>query len=162
MSSIVVREKKPQDKAWITTLMLESWGSEQVVVQTRIFHPEQLPGFLAIMNDERIGLLTYQLDPPNCEIITLNSLQPGMGVGRSLMNSLQKTALSNGCTVLRLFTTNNNMDALRFYQKYGFHLEKLIKDGVAEDRKIKPEIPLKADNGIPICDYLELTMRINL
>jgi len=162
MSSILIREKTVRDHAWITTLMLESWGSEQVVVLKRIFHPLQLPAFVATSNDERIGLITFRLDPPVCEIITLNSLQPGLGAGRLLMDEVRKTALANDCTVLQLYTTNDNLDALRFYQKYGFQLERLIKGGVAADREIKPEIPLSADNGIPIRDYLEFTMRINL
>lgn len=161
MSAILIHEKTVQDHAWITTLMLESWGSEQVVVLKRIFHPLQLPAFIATLNDERIGLITYRIDLPVCEIITLNSLQSGLGTGRLLMDEVRKTALVNGCTVLQLYTTNDNLDALRFYQKYGFQLEQLIKEGVAADRKIKPEIPLSAENGIPIRDYLELTMRIN-
>ena len=161
MSSILIREKTVQDRAWITTLMLESWGSEQVVVLERIFHPLQLPAFIATLNDERIGLITYRLDPPVCEVITLNSLQPGLGAGRLLLDEVRKTALANDCTVLQLYTTNDNLDALRFYQKYGFQFERLIKGGVAADRKIKPEIPLSAENGISIRDYLELTMRIN-
>ena len=162
MSPIRIREKTARDHAWITTLMLESWGSEQVVVLERIFHPLQLPAYVATLDNERIGLITYHLDPPICEIITLNSLQPGLGCGTLLLNEVQKTALTNGCTMLRLFTTNDNLNALGFYQKYGFRLERLIKCGVEVDRKIKPEIPLSAENGVPIRDYLELIMRIDI
>lgn len=160
MSAINIREKSPHDTAWIHTLMLESWGSAVVVLQGRLYHPAELPAFIAEQNQERIGLVTYILDKETCEIISLNSLQPGLGIGTLLMDAVKQTASKNGCAEMKLFTTNDNTTALRFYQKYGFYLEELIKNGVASDRSFKPEIPLKADNGIPIRDYLLLKMRL--
>ncbi len=160
MSAINIREKFPQDTAWIKTLLLESWGNDVVVLQGRLYHPAQLPAFIAEQNKERIGLVTYILDKETCEIISLNSLQPGQGIGTLLLDAVKHVAGENGCAEMKLFTTNDNTNALYFYQKYGFYLEELIKDGIASDRKLKPEIPLKADNGIPIRDYLLLKMRL--
>ncbi len=160
MSVINIREKSPQDTAWIQTLMLESWGSDAVVLQGRFYHPVELPAFIAEQNKERMGLVTYVLEDGTCEIISLNSLQPELGIGTLLLDAVKQIALKNGCVEMVLFTTNDNTTALRFYQKYGFYLEELIKNGVASDRNIKPEIPLKADNGIPIRDYLFLKMRL--
>jgi len=138
--------------------MLESWGSERVVVCGRVFEPVTLTGMVAEMNHERCGLATYIISDVTCEIITLNSLQSGFGVGIALLDAVAQKAREQDCKFLMLFTTNDNIDALRFYQKYGFLLEKLIPNGVEADRKIKPEIPLKGENGIPIRDYLELRM----
>ncbi|MGV8025945.1 MAG: GNAT family N-acetyltransferase [Anaerolineaceae bacterium] len=160
MSAINIREKSPHDIAWIHTLMLESWGSNAVVLQGRLYHPAELPAFIAEQNGERMGLVTYIFENGTCEIISLNSLQPGLGIGTLLMDAVKQIALKNGCTEMKLFTTNDNITALRFYQKFGFYLEALIKNGVASDRDIKPEIPLKADNSIPIRDYLLLKMRL--
>ncbi|MHB8806372.1 MAG: GNAT family N-acetyltransferase, partial [Anaerolineaceae bacterium] len=120
----------------------------------------ELPAFIAEQNKERMGLVTYVLEDGTCEIISLNSLQPELGIGTLLLDAVKQIALKNGCVEMVLFTTNDNTTALRFYQKYGFYLEELIKNGVASDRNIKPEIPLKADNGIPIRDYLFLKMRL--
>jgi len=140
--------------------MLESWGSDVVVLQGRLYYPVELPAFIAEQNKERMGFVTYVLEDGTCEIISLNSLQPGLGIGTLLLDAVKKIALKNNCTEMKLFTTNDNTTALRFYQKYGFYLEELIKNGVASDRTIKPEIPLKADNDIPIRDYLFLKMRL--
>ncbi len=160
MSTFSIRERSAQDNGWINTLMIESWGSDQVVLQGRIYHPSELDAFLAEQSGERIGLITYILDKKTCEIISLNSLQSGMGIGTALIDAVKEMAEAAGCDELILFTTNDNVNALKFYQKYGFHLEKLIKDGIAPDRKIKPEIPLKAENGIPIRDYLLLKLSL--
>ena len=140
--------------------MLESWGSDVVVLQGRLYRPVELPAFIAEQDKERIGLVTYILKKETCEVVSLNSLQPGLGIGTLLLNAVKQIALINGCVEMELFTTNDNTTALHFYQKYGFYLEELIKNGVASDRLIKPEIPLKADNGIPIRDYHFLKMRL--
>jgi hypothetical protein len=57
---------------------------------------------------------------------------------------------------MKLITTNDNLHALGFYQKRGYVLTKLYPDIVKEARKIKPEIPLVSENGIPIRDELLL------
>ena len=160
MSSYNICKKSAQDIGWINTLMIENWGSDRVVLQGRIYHPAELDAFIAEQNRERIGLITYIMDRKICEIITLNSLQPGLGVGTALMDAVKQAAEAAGCDALILFTTNDNINGLKFYQKYGFYLEELIKDGVLSDRKLKPEIPLKAENGISIQDYLLLKLRL--
>ncbi len=160
MSMFSIRKKSPQDTGWISTLMIESWGSDVVVLQGRMLRPAELSAFIAEQNGERIGLITYQLKGNACEIITLNSLQPGLGIGTALIDAVKQAAETAGCDALILYTTNDNTSSLQFYQKYGFCLEELIKDGIAPDRKLKPEIPMKAENGIPIRDYLLLKMSL--
>ncbi|NWG75746.1 MAG: GNAT family N-acetyltransferase [Rubrivivax sp.] len=64
------------------------------------------------------------------------------------------------CTRVWLLTTNDNVNALRFYQKRGFVLAALHREAVAHARQIKPEIPLSGEYGIPIRDELELEMML--
>ncbi|MGW8250920.1 MAG: GNAT family N-acetyltransferase, partial [Anaerolineales bacterium] len=59
-----------------------------------------------------------------------------------------------------LITTNDNLPALRFYQKRGFHLVALYPNALAESRRLKPEIPFKGLDGIPLRDEIELEMLI--
>jgi ribosomal protein S18 acetylase RimI-like enzyme len=90
----------------------------------------------------------------------LNSIRSGEGIGTQLLNAVATTARTTGCRRIHLFTTNDNINALRFYQKYGFQLVSFIKNGVNADREIKPEIPKISKSGIPISDYLELAMKV--
>ena len=57
-----------------------------------------------------------------------------------------------------LITTNDNTPAVRFYQKKGFSLVAVYRNAIEASRKLKPEIPLKGIDGIPIRDEIELEL----
>jgi ribosomal protein S18 acetylase RimI-like enzyme len=80
------------------------------------------------------------------------------GIGNALIDAAKKVAKTNGCKRLWLITTNDNLNALEFYQKRDFQLVSLYQNALEASRKLKPEIPLKAANGIPIRDELELEL----
>lgn len=67
-------------------------------------------------------------------------------------------ARQQGCERLWLVTTNDNVDALRFYQKRGFALVRLYRRAIENSRRLKPGIPLVGAYGIPIRDEIELEM----
>jgi DNA-3-methyladenine glycosylase I len=152
-----IRPVLPEDREWIRLLMRERWGSDFVVAHEAVFYPLDLPGFLALQGDRRAGLITYTLAGPDCEIITLDSLVPSRGIGSALIDAVKSFALHSGCRRLRLTTTNNNLNALRFYQKAGFVLAALRPNAIEKTRQLKP-IPLLGENGIPIRDEIELEM----
>jgi hypothetical protein len=62
-----------------------------------------------------------------------------------------------GCREIRLTTTNDNVDALRFYQRRGFRMAELRPGAVDESRQHKPQIPRVGDYGIPLHDEIDLT-----
>jgi ribosomal protein S18 acetylase RimI-like enzyme len=111
------------------------------------------------MAEEKIvGLLTYNIDGTDCEIVTLDSWGQSKGVGTELLEAVKQSARQEGCKRLWLITTNDNIHALRFYQKRGFVFAAIHVNAVEGSRKIKPEIPLSGDNGIPIRDEIKLEM----
>jgi hypothetical protein len=55
-------------------------------------------------------------------------------------------------------THNDNLDALRFYQRRGFSISGIRLNSMARARKIKPSIPLIGDYNIPIRDEIDLEM----
>ena len=57
-------------------------------------------------------------------------------------------------------TTNDNVDALRFYQRRGFRLAELRTGAVDRSRQEKPQIPRVGDYGIPLHDEIDLTLRV--
>ena len=62
--------------------------------------------------------------------------------------------------MLRLTTTNDNLDALRFYQRRGFRLQALRPGAVDAARAYKPTISAVGEHGIPIRDELDLTLQL--
>jgi len=65
-----------------------------------------------------------------------------------------------GCREVRLTTTNDNVDALRFYQRRGFRLAELRPGAVDRSRQEKPQIPQTGDYGIPLHDEIDLTLGV--
>lgn len=133
------------------------WGSTKMVIASGIYECTELAGFGVLDEEgEIVGLITYVLRGDECEVTSLDSLRERQGLGTALLEKVEQVALENGCRVLRLTTTNDNLPALRFYQKRGFVLHRLLPGAVERSREIKPEIPLLGVDGIPIRDEIEL------
>jgi len=156
IENLVIRPVKVEDQTWIRQVSVEHWSSEVVVTRGKVYLVEELPGFVALVSGERVGLLTYKVQDDSCEILTLNSLLEKQGIGTALLSRMEEEAAAIGCNRLWLITTNDNMEALRFYQKRGFSIVAVYSDAVNESRRLKPEIPLIGEDGIPIRDEIEL------
>ncbi|WP_244999794.1 GNAT family N-acetyltransferase [Macrococcoides bohemicum] len=145
-----------QNRALVIEFFNKHWGSSEMVVSSGRYNCAELPG-LVNMEDEKItGLLTYIIKDKMIEIISLDSVIENRGIGTQLMNFLERLAYKNCMFNIRVITTNDNMIALKFYQKLGYRIKEIIPDAVNEARLIKPQIPLVAENGIPILDELVL------
>jgi GNAT superfamily N-acetyltransferase len=104
--------------------------------------------------------VTYHIEGDACEIVSLDSLVEGIGIGAALIEAVKDAALAAGCTRLWLITTNDNLHALRLYQKRGFVLAALHRNALEVSRRLKPQIPLVGLDGIPLRDEIELEMRL--
>ncbi len=160
MQEITIQAIQPGESSLVRRLIIENWGSERVIIHDAEYFPHELPGLIARRGGTIVGLLTYRLEYHACEIVTLNSFLPHIGVGRSLLDAVRELARQAGCVRIWLVTTNDNLSALGFYQHYGFSLYALHCGAVSRSRQIKPEIPLVGENGIPIRDELELEIWI--
>jgi GNAT superfamily N-acetyltransferase len=157
MSTFSLRPLNPTDTTWIEQFMTEHWGDSFVVVHGQFFYARDLPGFVALQTGEKVGLITYTITGDTCEIISLDSLRPGQGIGATLIEAVKTAARQNGCRRLCLTTTNDNLHALRFYQRRGLRLAALRPNAVEISRQYK-SIPLLGFDDIPIRDEIELEM----
>jgi len=156
IENLKIRPIKAEDQKWVRQVSVEHWSSEVVVTRGKVYLVEELVGFVALLVGDRVGLLTYHIQDDSCEIVTLNSLVEKQGIGTALLSTMEKEAAATGCRRLWLITTNDNLEALRFYQKRGFSIVAVYSDAIKEARRLKPEIPLTSENGIPIEDEIEL------
>jgi GNAT superfamily N-acetyltransferase len=154
--ALKIRPLCPADRDWVKRHIAEHWGAEIVVAHGTIYHPAALPGFVAELDGKMTALVTFQINGDACEIVTLDSLHPGQGIGTALIEEVKAAAGAAGCRRLWLITTNDNLHALGFYQKRGFRLVAVHPGAVDAARKLKPEIPLIGNDGIPIRDEIEL------
>ena len=74
----------------------------------------------------------------------------------ALIEAVVSTVAAQGGRELWLVTTNDNVDALRLYQRRGFHLARLDSGAIDRARDLKPTIPLLGRYGIPMRDELML------
>lgn len=152
-----IRPLDASDTGWVLNFITERWGYP-IVAHGVIYYPHGLPGFVAIQEDEKVGLITYQLQGDSCEIVTLDSLRPSAGIGTALIKAVREVAARSGCRRLWLITTNDNLHALRFYQKRGFVLVQVYRNALEVSRKLKPSISLVGRDDIPLRDEIELEM----
>lgn len=160
MNAIEYRETCKRDKEQIVDLIKEQWGSEYIVVHNTIYLPGNLNGFAAFEDARIAGLITYVIENGGCEIVSLNSLRERRGIGSALVELVLTEAERNKCTSVWLITTNDNEKAASFYKKKGFELVEIFPGEVNESRKIKPEIPLIGENGVPITDELKFSLEL--
>jgi len=160
MPSFLIRPITENDHQFIREFITRRWKAEAVVVHEEIFYPAELPGFMAEHDKEPLGLLTYQIKENQCEIITLDSLKEGWGIGSKLMEAIKVKATKSGCTRIWVITTNDNLPALGFYQKCGFKIKAIAINAVGKSRILKPSIPLSGYEYIPIRDEIELEMSL--
>jgi ribosomal protein S18 acetylase RimI-like enzyme len=81
--------------------------------------------------------------------------------GTALIGEVKRVATRAGCTRLWVVTTNDNIDALRFYQRRDFRLAALRRGAVDDSRaRLKPEIAEIGYHRIPLRDELELELEL--
>jgi ribosomal protein S18 acetylase RimI-like enzyme len=158
--SIIIRPSRLEDLPHICGFWREHWGDNFMVAHGVIYRPENLSGFIALDDDHWVGLITYSFLGSDCEIVSLDSLREGQGIGSRLIQSVIAEANRAGSRRLFLITTNDNLEALGFYQKRGFELVRVNRGAIQESRRIKPGIPLIGQHSIPLRDEIEMEMAL--
>lgn len=157
-TTVIIKAVSDADRPWVLQVMRE-WGADFIVSRGRRLYPARLPGFYAESSrGEKIGLATHEITNGACELVTLDAFVKLSGVGTMLLEKVRDTARENGCGRLWLITTNDNLDAIRFYQRRGFLLAAIHRNAIARSRVLKPSIPTIGQYGIPMRDEIELEM----
>ena len=112
----------------------------------------ELPGLVVTDAGEPVGLLTYTIDGDACEIVTIDAVIEGDGIGSLLIGSVEDVAREAGCSRLWLVTTNDNDRALGFYRAHGFDVVAVHRRSgrcIAEAEAIDPsrQRGRRADTG---------------
>ena len=77
-----------------------------------------------------------------------------------MINKVIEKAKISGCKRVWLITTNDNTNAIRFYQKRGFEWVGFYRNSMDDSRKLKPEIPQLGEDNIPIKHEIEFELRL--
>jgi GNAT superfamily N-acetyltransferase len=158
LPALRIREREDRDRAAVERFLRERF-SARVARLGRLEDSLAQPALVAERDGELAGVLTYVVEGDSCEVLTLHAAERFHGVGTALLEAVEAVARRSGCSRLWLITTNDNVDALRFYQRRGFRLAALHAGAVDDSReRLKPELPRVGEHGIDLRDELELEM----
>lgn len=138
----------------------ESWAGPYSVSRGRIHDTRTDHGFVAVEDGEVIGYALYLITDDECELAVLESLRENRGIGSALISAVIRAAKEKSCRRVWLITTNDNTHAIRFYQRFGFELKAVHINAMEEARKLKPQIPLVGNDGMPIKHEFEFEMAL--
>ena len=161
MTLCTLRAIEPRDKPVIERLLTQSWGAvtAYAVALGGLVDASTLPGWIAEQDGQVVGLLTYRVSGTTVDIVTIDAYRQGGSIGAQLIERLAVHAPALGAKRIRVATTNDNTDALRFYQMRGFRLTGVRTDAMTKARrKYKPQIPEIGQHGIPIRDEIDLEL----
>jgi DNA-3-methyladenine glycosylase I len=156
VTDVELRPLQDGEREWLEAFLNEHWGGADMLLRGELHDLRSASAIVAVRGGERVGLATYAVRGESCEITSLDSLAPGAGIGSALVVEVARIARMHGCTRLHVVTTNDNVHALRFYQKRGFVLAELRRDAITQGRRLKPSISWLGIDGIPLRDEIEL------
>jgi GNAT superfamily N-acetyltransferase len=156
VTTVELRPLEDAERPWLESFLDEHWGGADMLMRGELHDLRGASAIVATQDGNRVGLLTYLVRGDSCEITSLDSLIGGQGVGTALLAEVGRIARMHRCRRLHVVTTNDNVDALRFYQKRGFVLSELRRDAITHGRRLKPTIAWLGAYGIPLRDELEL------
>ncbi len=159
MNSVEIRDLCPGDEPAAEVLLDAELGGRHQARLGEMTDVLALPGLGAWEDDRLVGLATYAPSGNRTELAALAVMRTRRrrGIGGHLVEAVASLSAGAGADELWLVTTNDNVDALRLYQRHGFRLTELHAGAVDRARELKPTIPLLGQHGIPLRDELVLT-----
>ncbi|MCW8985227.1 MAG: GNAT family N-acetyltransferase [Thermoanaerobaculales bacterium] len=127
-----------------------------VVCLNAVYTPEDVEGLALVDHlDEIVGLVTYRVDGPSGQIVTLDTIVRGRGFGRQLLEAVESTFHTRGLGRAWALMTNDNLRAAGLYLSRGYRLIRVHLDAIDRVREHKPRLPERGYEGIPIRDLWE-------
>ncbi|MES0880749.1 GNAT family N-acetyltransferase [Roseibium sp. SCP14] len=151
---VIIRPTEDKDHAAVHQLLTERWTAPDIMLGGKMYDASRLPGYVAYDGDDLVGLVTLIKTDGEWEILTLDSINRWGGVGSQLLDAVVTEARANNIKRLTVRTSNDNLDAFRFYQRRGFRFERIGQGVIDREREQKPGIPLRGDYGIEIRDEI--------
>ena len=133
----------------------ERWFGLVVGLDT-VYTPDDVEGLALVdFQNELVGLVTYHVDGPSGQIVTLDTILRGRGFGRLLLEAIESTFHKRGLGRAWALMTNDNLRAAGLYLSRGYRLVRIHLDAVDRVREHKPNLPEKGYEGIPVRDLWE-------
>jgi GNAT superfamily N-acetyltransferase len=144
------------DRAFLDELLRLRWSGGALMLRGKIVHPKDVEALAAYHDGRLAGVATWRLEGPVIYLATLNNITEQRGVGVALLDAIMNLGRQKGSALLRVIVTNDNLNALGFYQRRGFRIIAVHPGAIDTIRALLPNIPTMGANRIPIRDEIEL------
>ena len=144
-----------ENRQAVTDFISRQWLSTEMVLRGQVIDMTAVDGIAAFLEGQIVGLITWRPLGNALEILSLDSLLEGKGTGTRLVEKAVEFARKEGLGKVLVITTNDNLKAIGFYQKRGFDFARIYRNALDISRKIKPQIPMTGENGIPLKHEIE-------
>jgi GNAT superfamily N-acetyltransferase len=148
------------DQTVVRDTLMKVFTVDHLLVMGRPYPVRELDVIGAYDREELLGLALWTIKGQTALLPAVISLSTRRGVARALIGYVQDLAKKGGAKRLRAMTTNDNLDALRFYQLYGFRLTALFVNALDMLRVLHPSLEKIGFNDIPRRDAIELEMEL--
>ena len=111
-----------QDHARVAALAYHFWDETEVYCFGKTYDVTKLPAYVAHVDTEIVGTISYTVERGRLVIVLLNVLPgfQGRGLGRGLVDATVEEATRQGLTRVVVATSNDDLPALYLYQRNGF------------------------------------------
>ncbi|MFC5152599.1 GNAT family N-acetyltransferase [Streptomyces amakusaensis] len=138
-------------------LLTDRWDGSFIIKHYTRFDLIGLPGLMAVRDDALLGVLTWSDGDGEIELLTLDALAPGQGVGGTLIDAFMADARGSGVRRVLATVTNDQLTAMKLLQRRGFRIDRVRRGAVDIAREAKPRIPVIGESGIGHHDELEFS-----
>ncbi len=159
-SRVLIEPIAPGNAEFVRGQLVEHWMSTTILSLGTAYQADRLGGFVARMAGRACGHLTYFAGKDGLEVITLAASRDEAGIGTRLMDAAERHARGQGIRRLFLTTTNDNLRALRFYQRRGMRIKAAHPGMMDRYRAQGKPVPRIGLNGIALRDEIELELAL--
>src|SRR5262245_17820683 len=92
-AGMMIRDRLDDDIPWMRALLLQRWGGTIMVMHGDQVDVMALPALVA---GERAGLATYRVTGDEAELVSLDAVEPGRGIGTKLVSALAARLKQDG------------------------------------------------------------------
>jgi GNAT superfamily N-acetyltransferase len=144
------------DRVFLEELLRLRWSGGALMVHDRVIAPCDVEALAAYDSDRLAGVATWRLEGNILYMLTLNNITEQRGVGVALLAAMMKLGREKQAPLIRVIVTNDNLNALGFYQRRGFRIIAVHAGAVDTIRAMNPNVPTIGRDRIPIRDEIEL------
>jgi ribosomal protein S18 acetylase RimI-like enzyme len=158
-SGQILKIQHLEDKNILARFLTQKWGHDGVVVMGKVWTSKDLNVISAYDDkDQLLAIAGWVIKGDTLLLASIDSIFERNGVASVLIDAIIAHARSPSAKRVRAVVTNDNFEAMRFYQRRDFRFTALYVNAADAYRAIFQDTPKTGYYGISIRDTLELEL----